>query len=192
LNNNQTTKLLIGIATALAVFSLIDASAQIDEVTVPAVNGTPVEVPTAAQAAENATYSIIGLITAIIAIIGLIVKSGILDSILSAKRKTQILGGSEAVLVALQKALENKILIRKSYEIAFSSAPEDKKSEYAKLIQNMDEQIKATTAQIQFYSDHFPMKVNPDSNRALPREGFNIATKRLINDTFTEDHGTVT
>jgi hypothetical protein len=181
---------ILGIAVAIAVFSTINVvTAQVDDVTVPAVNGTPVAVPTAAQAAENMTYSIIALITAAIGIIGLIVKSGILDSIVSAKRKSQILEGSEAVLVALQKALENKILIRRSYELAFEAAPEDKKTEYAKLIQNMDDQIKATTQQINFYANNFPMKVSPDANRALPRESYNVATKSLIHSTFTEDRG---
>lgn len=179
--------LVLAIASILAISTIGIAMAQIDDVTVPAVNGTPVEVPTAAQAAENATYSVFGLIIAIITLIGLIVKSGILDSFIGAKRKEQIKQGSEAVLVALVKALENKILIRRSYELAFAAAPEDKRQEYAKLIQNLDDQIKATTEQINFYSDNFPMHVDPNANKALPRERFNVATKSLVHSTFTED-----
>jgi hypothetical protein len=182
LNNNQTTKLLIGVAISLFVFSLVSSYAQ-EGVNVTMTNGTTTEVPTLAEQIETSMQSIIALVASIIAIIGLIIKSGILDSYVSKRKQEQIYNNTQMGFLTTKKILEDKALTRQVISDVVSTMPPEKQTKYQEIIANLDDQINKTNEQLTFYYDkaknYVPKgslsKINPDLCRELPRESRNMS-----------------
>lgn len=176
-------ELVIGIVLSLLGFMLVQEIYAQQNVGVQSTNGSTVQVPTLAEAIENSMQAIIALITAIIAIIGLIVKSGLLDPYLSRKKQDQIYTNVQMGLTALKAVTEDKVMLRQALVELESTIPEEKRPAIRAQIENLTQQINAKTSQINFYyervKDRVPardeIKYNPDLCMELPRESHNMA-----------------
>jgi cobalamin biosynthesis protein CbiD len=147
-------------------------------------NGTQ-EVPTLTSAIELNIQSLTALIAAIIALAGLIVKSGILDTYIDKKKQDQFIMDAEMNFATMKKALEDKVLTKFVLEQITPLIPEQDRAKVMTVATNVNEQMNKTTEQLQFYHDRLKDRVgqktmdriNPDNNTALPRERRNIANE---------------
>ena len=139
---------------------------------------------TLTEAIQANIQSIIALITAVIALIGLVVKSGILDPWLDRKKQDQFYTSAQAGLATMKKTLEDKTLTKFILDQVTPLLPEDKRKKALEVSANVDDQMNATTAQLEYYYKELKdrvgqkdmnKKVNPDTNTQLPREWHNIA-----------------
>ena len=151
-------------------------------VTTPA--GETEEVPTLTEAIQANLQSLIALITAVIALIGLVIKSGILDPWLDRKKQDQFYTSAQAGLVTMKKALEDKTLTKFVLDQVTPLLPEEKRKQALEVSSNLDDQMNSTTQQLEYYYNELKdrvgqkamdKKVNPDLNTQLPRESHNIA-----------------
>ena len=147
-------------------------------------SGDTEEVPTLTDAIQTNLQSIIALITSIIAIIGLIIKSGILDPWIDRKKQDQFYTSAQQSFVTMKKALEDKALTKFVLDEVTPLLPEDKRKRALEVSTNIDDQMNASTAQLEYYYNTLKdkvgqktmnKKVNPDLNTALPREWNNVA-----------------
>ena len=124
------------------------------------------------------------MITAVIALIGLVIKSGILDPWLDRKKQDQFYTGAQAGLATMKKTLEDKTLTKFVLDQVTPLLPEDQRKKALEVSANVDDQMNATTAQLEYYYESLKdkvgqktmdRKINPDTNAQLPRESHNIA-----------------
>jgi FtsZ-interacting cell division protein ZipA len=174
---------LLAFAAGLFISSMTQAYTQTGvNVTTPV--GETEEVPTLSEAIQANLQSLIALITAVIALIGLVVKSGILDPWLDRKKADQVFTSAQAGLATMKKTLEDKTLTKFVLDQVTPLLPEDKRKQALEVSSNIDDQMNATTQQLEYYYNalkdkvgqkNMDKKVNPDLNTALPREWHNIA-----------------
>ena len=183
MNKDTLSVILLAFAAGLFISSMTMAwSQQGVNVTTPA--GETEEVPTLTDAIQTNLQSIIALITSIIAIIGLIIKSGILDPWIDRKKQDQFYTSTQQGFVTMKKALEDKALTKFVLDQVTPLLPEDRRKQALEVSSNIDDQMNASTAQLEYYYESLKdkvgkkamdRKVNPDLNVALPRESNNIA-----------------
>jgi hypothetical protein len=91
--------------------------------------------------------------------------------------------------IGIKKINEEKALTRYALtEILSKEHDQDKRREYLRTINNIDEQMKYTQKQLEYIqknaerllSSKLTSRVNPDSMQSLPREDFNVANEVLI------------
>ena len=84
----------------------------------------------------------------------------------------------------MKKALEDKTLNKFVIDQITPLIPETQRKKAIEVSSNIDDQMNATTAQLEYYYEKLKdkigqkdmnRKVNPDNNRELPRESYNIA-----------------
>lgn len=147
-------------------------------------SGETEEVPTLVDAIQTNLQSLIALIASIIALIGLIIKSGILDPWIDKKKQDQFYTSAQAGLVTMKKALEDKTLNKFILDQITPLIPEDRRKKAIEVSSNIDDQMNATNEQLQYYYEklkdkvgqkNMDKKVNPDLNSELPREPHNVA-----------------
>ena len=175
--------ILLAFAAGLFISSITQAYTQSGvNVTTPA--GETEEVPTLTEAIQANLQSLIALITAVIALIGLVIKSGILDPWLDRKKQDQFYTSAQAGLATMKKTLEDKTLTKFVLDQVTPLLPENKRKQALEVSSNLDDQMNATTAQLEYYYNELKgrvgqkamnNKVNPDMNTQLPRESHNIA-----------------
>ena len=172
----------LAFAAGLFLSSITAWAQQGTNVTTP--SGDTEEVPTLTDAIQTNLQSIIALITSIIAIIGLIIKSGILDPWIDRKKQDQFYTSAQQNFVTMKKALEDKTLTKFVLDQITPLIPEDQRKKALEVSANIDDQMNATTAQLEYYYNSLKdkvgkkamdKKVNPDLNVALPREWHNMA-----------------
>ena len=175
--------ILLAFAAGLFISTITTGWAQQGvNVTTPA--GETEEVPTLTEAIQANLQSLIALITAVIALIGLVIKSGILDPWLDRKKQDQFYTGAQAGLATMKKTLEDKTLTKFVLDQVTPLLPEDQRKKALEVSANVDDQMNATTAQLEYYYESLKdkvgqktmdRKINPDTNAQLPRESHNIA-----------------
>ena len=183
MTKNTLSVILLAFAAGLFISSMTQAYTQQGvNVTTPA--GETEEVPTLTEAIQANLQSLIALITAVIALAGLIIKSGVLDPWIDKKKQDQFYTGAQAGLVNMKKALEDKTLTKFVLDQVTPLLPEDQRKKALEVSSNIDDQMNATTQQLEYYYNslkdkvgqkNMDRKVNPDTNAQLPRETHNIA-----------------
>lgn len=174
---------LLAFAAGLFISSMTQAYTQQGvNVTTPA--GETEEVPTLSEAIQANLQSLIALITAVIALIGLVVKSGILDPWIDKKKQEQFYTGAQQNFVTMKKALEDKTLTKFVLDQVTPLLPEDRRKQALEVSSNIDDQLNASTQQLEYYYNSLKdkvgqktmdRKINPDKNTQLPRETYNVA-----------------
>jgi exosome complex RNA-binding protein Rrp42 (RNase PH superfamily) len=181
-NSNVLALILFAFAAGLMTSSVSVWAQQGTNVTTP--SGETEEVPTLVDAIQTNLQSLIALIASIIALIGLIIKSGILDPWIDKKKQDQFYTSAQAGLVTMKKALEDKTLNKFILDQITPLIPEDRRKKAIEVSSNIDDQMNATNEQLQYYYEklkdkvgqkNMDKKVNPDLNRELPRESHNVA-----------------
>ena len=182
MNKDTLSVVLLAFAAGLFLSSITAWAQQGTNVTTP--SGDTEEVPTLTDAIQTNLQSIIALITSIIAIIGLVIKSGILDPWIDRKKQDQFYTSTQQGFVTMKKALEDKALTKFVLDEVTPLLPEDKRKRALEVSTNIDDQMNASTAQLEYYYNTLKdkvgqkamnNKVNPDLNMQLPREFHNIA-----------------
>jgi FtsZ-interacting cell division protein ZipA len=182
LNPNNLAIILLAFAAGLVIPQVM-VFAQ-DAVNVTTSEGDTEEVPTLAESIRANLQSLIALITAIIALVGLVIKSGILDPWIDKKKQDQFFTSAQVNLATMKKALEDKTLNKFVLDQITPLIPEDSRKKALEVSANIDDQMNATTAQLEYYYEklkdkigqkNMDKKVNPDLNTELPREWHNIA-----------------
>jgi hypothetical protein len=155
-----------------------------DSVNVTTSEGDTEEVPTLAESIRANLQSLAALITAIIALVGLVIKSGILDPWIDRKKADQFYTGAQLNLATMKKALEDKTLNKFVLDQITPLIPEAQRKKAIDVSSNIDDQMNATTQQLQYFYEklrdkvgqkNMDKKVNPDLNMELPRESHNVA-----------------
>ena len=174
---------LLAFAAGLFISSMTQAYTQTGvNVTTPA--GETEEVPTLTEAIQANLQSLIALITAVIALIGLVIKSGILDPWLDRKKQDQFYTSAQQSLATMKKALEDKTLTKFVLDQVTPLLPEDKRKQALEVSANIDDQMNATTQQLEYYYNSLKdkvgqktmdKKVNPDIMLNCQENGHNIA-----------------
>ena len=119
---------LLAFAAGLFISTITTGWAQQGvNVTTPA--GETEEVPTLSEAIQANLQSLIALITAVIALIGLVVKSGILDPWIDRKKADQVFTSAQAGLATMKKTLEDKTLTKFVLDQVTPLLPEDQTKE---------------------------------------------------------------
>ena len=103
--------------------------------------GETEEVATLSEAIQANIQSIIALITAVIALIGLVVKSGIFDPWLDRKKQDQFYTSAQAGLATMKKTLEDKTLTKFILDQVTPLLPEDKRKKALEVSANVDDQM---------------------------------------------------
>lgn len=174
--------ILLAFAAGLFASSLTAWAQQGTNVTTP--EGETEEVPTLSEAIQTNLQSLTALIAAIIALVGLVIKSGILDPWIDKKKQDQFYTSAQAGLVTMKKALEDKTLTKFVLDQVTPLLPEDQRKKALEVSANVDDQMNATSAQLEYYYNQLKdkvgqkamnKKVNPDLNTQLPREFHNVA-----------------
>ena len=183
MNKDKLSVILLAFAAGLFISSMTQALSQTG-VNVTTPEGETEEVPTLTEAITANINSLIALITAIIALAGLIIKSGILDPWIDRKKQDQFYTGAQAGLATMKKTLEDKTLNKFVLDQVTPLLPEQQRKKALEVSANIDDQMNATTAQLEYYYNSLKdkvgqktmnKKVNPDTNPGLPREWHNIA-----------------
>jgi hypothetical protein len=183
MNKDTLSVVLLAFAAGLFISSMTNAYTQ-QGVNVTAPDGDVKEVPTLSEAIQANLQSLIALITAIIALVGLIIKSGVLDPWLDKKKQAQFYTSAQQSLATMKKTLEDKTLTKFVLDQVTPLLPEEKRKQALEVSSNIDDQMNATTAQLEYYYKELKdrvgqkamnKKVNPDTNTALPREWHNVA-----------------
>jgi hypothetical protein len=184
LNPNNLAIILFAFAAGLFMSSITTWAQVGTNVTTP--SGDTEEVPTLSDAIQTNLQSLTALIAAIIALIGLVVKSGILDPWVGKKKQEQFYTDAQMNFVTMKKALEDKVLGKFILDQISEQVPQEKRKQIIDVSMNVDDQINKTAQQLEYYYNHFKdkvgtknmeTKVNPDNNTALPREDRNIANE---------------
>ena len=182
MSKDTLSVVLFAFAAGLLMSTVTTWAQQGVNVTTP--EGETEEVPTLSESIQANLNSLIALITAIIALIGLVVKSGILDPWLDKKKQDQFYTGAQAGLATMKKTLEDKTLNKFVLDQVTPLLPEAQRKKALEVSANIDDQMNATTAQLEYYYNTLKdkvgqktmnNKVNPDLNTQLPREFHNIA-----------------
>ena len=182
MNKDTLSVFLLAFAAGLFLSSITAWAQQGTNVTTP--TGDTEQVPTLSDAIQTNIQSIIALITAIIALVGLIIKSGVLDPWIDRKKQDQFYTSAQQNFVNMKKALEDKTLNKFVLDQVTPLLPEEKRKQALEVSANIDDQMNATTAQLEYYYNSLKdkvgqktmnKKVNPDTNTRLPRESYNIA-----------------
>jgi hypothetical protein len=152
------------------------------EVEIVTDTGEAVDVPTMVTATENMIQSSSALIIAILGLAGLVVKY-FGDRFMSRKDQEKWLLGLQQGQTVMNKALEEKGLMRYILTDVFNRTTDEnqRKELYPKIV-NLDEQIRATTDQLNYYKTQAErllpitvgLRVDPNTIASLPRESQNI------------------
>lgn len=179
---DQLSYILLAFAAGLVIPQVV-VFAQ-DAVNVTTSEGETEEVPTLAESIRANLQSLAALITAIIALVGLVIKSGILDPWLDRKKQDQFYTSAQLNLTTMKKALEDKTLSKFVLDQITPLIPEDRRKKALEVSSNIDDQMNATTQQLEYFYEklrdkvgqkNMDKKVNPDLNKELPRESHNVA-----------------
>jgi hypothetical protein len=182
LNVNNLAIILFAFAAGLFMSTITTFAQEGTNVTTP--SGETEEVPTLTEAIQTNLQSLTALIAAIIALAGLIIKSGILDPWIDRKKQDQFYTSAQLNLATMKKALEDKTLNKFVLDQITPLIPEAQRKKAIEVSSNIDDQMNATTKQLDYYYEKLKdkvgkkdmdKKVNPDLNRELPRESYNIA-----------------
>jgi hypothetical protein len=174
--------ILLAFAAGLFASSLTAWAQQGTNVTT--TEGETEEVPTLTEAIQTNLQSLTALIAAIIALAGLIIKSGILDPWIDKKKQDQFYTATQQGFVTMKKALEDKTLTKFVLDQVTPLLPEEKRKQALEVSANIDDQMNASSAQLEYYYNALKdkvgkkamdKKVNPDLNTQLPREWHNVA-----------------
>ena len=158
MTKNTLSVFLLAFAAGLFISSMTQAYTQSGvNVTTPA--GETEEVPTLTEAIQANLQSLIALITAVIALIGLVIKSGILDPWLDRKKQDQFYTSAQQGLATMKKALEDKTLTKFVLDQVTPLLPEDKRKQALEVSANIDDQMNATTQQLEYYYNSLKDKV---------------------------------
>ena len=139
--------------------------------------------PTLSEAIQANLNSLVALITAIIALVGLIIKSGILDPWIDSKKADQVFTSAQAGLATMKKTLEDKTLNKFVLDQVTPLLPEEQRKKALEVSANIDDQMNATTAQLEYYYNSLKdkvgqktmdKKVNPDTQHGTSHESFTI------------------
>jgi hypothetical protein len=183
MSKDTLSVVMLAFAAGLFISSMTQAYTQTG-VNVTTPEGETEEVPTLSEAIQANLNSLIALITAIIALAGLIIKSGVLDPWIDRKKQDQFYTGAQAGLATMKKTLEDKTLTKFVLDQVTPLLPEDQRKKALEVSANVDDQMNATTAQLEYYYNALKdkvgqkamnKKVNPDLNTQLPREFHNVA-----------------
>jgi archaellum component FlaF (FlaF/FlaG flagellin family) len=152
------------------------------EVEIVTDTGEAVDVPTMVTATENMIQSSSALIIAILGLAGLVVKY-FGDRFMSRKDQEKWLLGLQQGQTVMNKALEEKALMRYILTDVYNRTTDEnqRKELYPKIV-NLDEQIRATTGQLNYYKTEagrllpitVGLRVDPNTIASLPRESQNI------------------
>ena len=173
---------LLAFALGLVMSSVTTWAQEGTNVTTP--TGETQEVPTLTEAIQTNLQSLTALIAAIIALAGLIIKSGILDPWIDRKKQDQFYTATQQGFVTMKKALEDKTLTKFVLDQVTPLLPEANRKKALEVSANIDDQMNASSAQLEYYYNALKdkvgqkamnNKVNPDLNTQLPREFHNIA-----------------
>jgi hypothetical protein len=184
LDSNNLALIVLAFAAGLFMSSITVWAQEGTNVTT--TTGETEEVPTLTDAIQTNLQSLTALIAAIIALIGLVVKSGILDPWLDRKKQEQFYTGAQQNFVNMKKVLEDKTLTKFVLDQVTPLLPEDKRKQALEVSANLDDQMNATTQQLEYYYNSLKdkvgqktmdKKINPDKNAQLPREWLNMANK---------------
>ena len=110
ITKNTLSLILLAFAAGLLMSSVTTWAQEGTNVTTP--EGTTEEVPTLSEMIQTNLQSLTALIAAIIALVGLVVKSGILNPWISKKKQEQFYTGAQQNFVTMKKALEDKTLTK--------------------------------------------------------------------------------
>ena len=125
--------ILLAFAAGLFISSMTQAYTQTGiNVTTPA--GETEEVPTLSEAIQANLQSLIALITAVIALIGLVIKSGILDPWLDRKKADQVFTTGTGWTCTMKKTLEDKTLTKFVLDQVTPLLPEDQRKKPLKYL----------------------------------------------------------
>jgi len=175
--------ILLAFAGGLFISSMTQALSQTG-VNVTTPGGDTEEVPTLTEAIQANLQSLIALITAGIALAGLIIKSGILDPWISRKEQDKFYTSAQMGFTQMKKALEDKTLNKFVLDQITPLLPEDKRKQAIEISTNLSDQLNATAGQLDYYYNSLKdkvgqktmdRKINPDLNTSLPREWVNLA-----------------
>jgi hypothetical protein len=159
-----------------------------EAVNVTDTEGQTEEVPTLEQAISNSITAMTALISAIIALAGLIIKSGILDRWVSKKRQAEVFDTVQMGFVSLKGVLEDKILHKVMIEQILEELPEASRAKYIPMVNNLNEQIAAKTEQIDFYAKKWSEHVKEDQFRYVsPDLQVNLPREETANIAYTLD-----
>jgi hypothetical protein len=184
LNSNNLGIFLLAFAAGLFVSSLTTMGWAQTGVNVTTPSGETEEVPTLTEAIQANLNSLVALITAGIALAGLIIKSGVLDPWIDRKKQDQFFTSTQQGFATMKKTLEDKTLNKFVLDQITPLLPEEKRKQALEVSANIDDQMNATTAQLEYYYEKLKdkvgqkamnNKVNPDLNTQLPREWHNVA-----------------
>jgi hypothetical protein len=192
-NNNQTTKLLIGVAIALCVYSLINVSVLAQNVT---NSSTAEELPTGqdsvpventdtgqtqqvapADAVQSllttiftvAVPAIIGLITAVVAIIKTFSK----DKKVNEALDTAVVAAKyiDTMAPKIQEQYVTSGAFKTAFQMLMNSLPAEQRTEIEKqIVQNVppiDKKVQATSAQINKLRHELPKKAIADNDPSI-------------------------
>jgi len=146
--------------------------------------GETEQVPTLTEAIQTNLQSLTALVASIIALAGLVIKSGILDPWIDRKKQDQFYTSAQQNLVTMKKTLEDKTLTKFVLDQVTPLLPEDRRKQALEVSSNIDDQMNASTEQLQYYYEklkdkvgqkNMDKKINPDLNKELPREAHNVA-----------------
>jgi hypothetical protein len=182
LNSNYLAIILFAFAAGLMTQSITTWAQTGTNVTTP--EGETEEVPTLTEAIQTNLQSLTALVASIIALAGLVIKSGILDPWIDRKKQDQFYTSAQQNLVTMKKALEDKTLTKFVLDQVTPLLPEDRRKQALEVSSNIDDQMNASTEQLQYYYEklkdkvgqkNMDKKINPDLNKELPREAHNVA-----------------
>ena len=158
MTKNTLSVILLAFAAGLFISTITTGWAQQGvNVTTPA--GETEEVPTLTEAIQANLQSLIALITAVIALIGLVIKSGILDPWIDKKKQAEFHTSAQQGFVTMKKALEDKTLTKFVLDQVTPLLPEDQRKKALEVSANIDDQMNASTAQLEYYYNSLKDKV---------------------------------
>jgi hypothetical protein len=159
-----------------------------EAVNVTDTEGQTEEVPTLEQAISNSITAMTALISAIIALAGLIIKSGILDRWVSKKRQAETFDSVQMGFLNMKGVLEDKVLQKFLINNILEDVPEDRREKYRPMVENLNEQIAAKTEQIDFYAKKWSEHVKEDQFRHVsPDLQVNLPREETTNIAYTLD-----
>ena len=183
ITKNTLSVILLAFAGGIFISSMTSVWTQ-QGTNVTTIDGETEEVATLTDAIQANLQSLTALIAAIIALVGLVVKSGILDPWIDKKKQEQFYTGAQQNFVTMKKALEDKTLTKFVLDQVTPLLPEANRKKALEVSANIDDQMNASTAQLEYYYNSLKdkvgqktmdKKINPDKNAQLPREWHNIA-----------------
>ena len=184
ITKNTLSLILLAFAAGFLMSSVTTWAQEGTNVTT--TTGDTEEVPTLSEMIQTNLQSLTALIAAIIALVGLVVKSGILDPWIDKKKQAEFHTSAQQGFVTMKKALEDKTLTKFVLDQVTPLLPEDKRKQALEVSANIDDQLNASTAQLEYYYNSLKdkvgqktmdKKINPDKNAQLPRESLNIANR---------------